>query len=263
MHQILFQTKYFNLTTLTVFTAIAIIVGAITIVKLSSLNSLKIQFLSDNFLMIAVVGVIFGRVVGIISHWSYYFADLDTGKLLQLLKLWDNNFSGIGALIGGLAFFVYICKKRQQDLFRWLDVITPSLVATMAIIHVGNFFQGSAYGKPTSLPWGVNFENPIIKYTVPIHPTQMYAFLYSVTILAILYFINKHPKISTSPAGTIALITVWLYSFFRFLEDFIRGDDTILILGIRLSHYISFIILAITTAIVVKTIKQLKNNSTN
>ncbi|NIA02053.1 MAG: hypothetical protein GWP15_01590, partial [Nitrospirae bacterium] len=97
-------------------------------------------------------------------------------------------------------------------------------------------------GKPTPLPWGVNFESAQIKYTIPIHPTQIYAFLYTLAIAITLILISK------KKAGFIGLIGIASFSFVNFLEHFLRGDDTLLLFGIRVPQII-MLLLSITSGI--------------
>lgn len=235
MNPILFQTKYFTLHTFWLFFGIAIIVSTYTIIKLSKKNNLKIQFLSENALKLILISIIGARLVAVITNYQTYFYEFSSKALLSTLYIWDKGLSAWGGIIAFLIALNLICKKNDQDFWKWLDTLIPALIFGFAVSSIGAFFDGIQYGKETGLPWGVNFESPSIKYTVPIHPTQIYAALYSGIIgIALIKQDLLKKEGSTALAGIIA------YSFFRFLEEFLRGDDTWLILGIRLPQIITF-----------------------
>lgn len=245
----LIQTKFFTLNTLWFFIGAGIIVGTIILIKLSVHNSLKIQFLSENAFKLILFSIIGARILSVIFNYEIYFSELSAKSFFQLFYFWDKGLDLWGALIAFIITFYFLCKENEQDFYKWLDVLVPSAIIALSLGHIGAFFEGINYGNETSLPWGVNFESPAIKYTVPIHPTQIYAFIYSISLGIGLIFLSKNHKIATlEKPGFIGIIGIIAYQFLRFLEEFVRGDDTILIFGIRLPQIIA-LILAISAGI--------------
>lgn len=255
MHPILFQSQIFILHTLWIFLTAAIIAGMITLIKLSIKNRLKIQFLSDNSFKFVLSGLLGARVFGIIANFHIYFADINLQSFLQLFKIWDLGLSAWGAILGMTIFLYFKTKNEDQSFRRWLDVIVPSVIIALAISHLGAFFDGIHYGRETGLPWGVNFENPAVKYAVPIHPTQIYAFLYSAALAGALIFLNNLKKFQENP-GLLAATGLTIYSTFYFLEQFLRGDDTIMIWIVRLPQIIAAICLLASLKFLHSTLKQ-------
>ncbi|MFH1284421.1 MAG: prolipoprotein diacylglyceryl transferase family protein [Candidatus Peregrinibacteria bacterium] len=243
MHPELIQTKYFTINTLWVLIAVAIIVTVYVITKLATRSGLKIQFLSSYAWKIILVALAGARIFTIIENPKTYFYEFSGKVFLQLFYVWDKGLNIWGAVIAGALFMFYLCKKHEQDFWKWMDTIVPAMILGFAIVHIGAFFEGINYGNETSLPWGVNFESPAIKYTVPIHPTQIYAFLYSLTIAITLILIGRSEKITNiSRSGFIAILGTGIYAFFQFLEQFVRGDDTLMIFGIRVPQIIALLI---------------------
>ena len=191
MNPSIFQSSFINIHTFWLFFAIAVIISSHKLIKLTVKNNLKIQFLSDNFFSLIIVGIIGARIVSLIFNYQRYFYELSTEAFLKLFYIWDKGLSFWGAMSAIIIYFYYISKKEKQNFFKWLDIIVPAIILGLAIGHLGTFFEGSNYGTPTSLPWGVNFESPSIKYAVPIHPTQIYAFLYSSIIFTSLIKIGR------------------------------------------------------------------------
>ncbi|MFH1533782.1 MAG: prolipoprotein diacylglyceryl transferase family protein [Nitrospirota bacterium] len=242
MHPEFIQTKYFTINTLWIFFAAALIVGTYVFVKLTVRNGLKIQFISEHSWGIILWSIVGARVLSLILNYKTYFYEFSFEALIKVLYIWDKGLSPTGALVAFVLFLIYICKKNEQDFWKWIDVLTPSILIGLSIGYIGTFFEGINYGKPTSLPWGVNFESSQIKYTIPIHPTQIYAFLYTLAIAITLILISK------KKAGFIGLIGIASFSFINFLEQFLRGDDTLLLFGIRVPQVI-MLILSITSGI--------------
>lgn len=240
MHPIVFQTNFFILYTFWLFFALAIFAVTYAIIKLSIKNGLKIQFLSENWLKLVLSALIGARIFSLIEHYNIYFSKISTINFLEIFAIWDKGLNLLGGIIGALLFLYFKCKKSDQDFWKWLDILVPSVIIGLAICHIGAFFEGINYGHETSLPWGVNFESPSIKYAVPIHPTQIYAFIYSTAIAISLIILNK------KKSGSIGIIGIMAYSFFRFLEEFLRGDDTLTIFEIRVPQILALIIFIAT-----------------
>lgn len=243
MNPILFETKYFAINTLWLFITTGIIAGTYALIILAEKNNLKLQFLSENSLKLILWTIIGARVFAIIGNPQTYFYEFSIRTIFNVFYIWDKGLDFGGAILAFLIYFYIICKKNDQNFFKWLDVLIPSSLIAIAFGNIGSFFDGSNYGHETSLPWGVNFESPSIKYTVPIHPTQIYSFIYTSLIAASLILISRTEKISKlEKTGFIGITGIIAYNFLRFLEEFLRGDDAIIILGIRLPQLIAILI---------------------
>ncbi len=247
MNPVIFQTSFFTLHTLWIFIAIAMLVTTYSISKLSQKKGLKLQFLSENSAMIFLFGLLGARLLAILSNFNIYFHEFSFQSIFNLFAIWDKGLSLWGALIGAFLYLYHICKdKEDQDFFKWLDVIIPSVILGLAITHIGAFFDGMGYGKETGLPWGVNFENPAIKYAVPIHPTQIYAFIYATAIYVASQLIHFEKT------GYTGVGAAGIYAFFRFLEEFVRGDDTWMVIGVRMPQIFAFLVFVASTILLYK-----------
>jgi len=244
MFPIIFEIKYFTLHTFWLFFALGVFATIYTAIHLSVRNGLKVAFLAEHSGKLILFSIIAARIFSLIENYKVYFYEFSGSSFLRLFYIWDKGLNIWGALFGFILAFFLICRKKDQDFFKWLDVIVPSLIIGLAFGHLGTFFEGINYGKPSSLPWSVNFESPNIKYTVPIHPTQIYAFLYSVLTSILILLGSNWKKIKEiNKSGILGLSGIIIYSFFSFLEEFIRGDDTLNIIGVRISQILSLALL--------------------
>jgi len=70
-----------------------------------------------------------------------------------------------------------------------------------------------------------------------------------ITTVRLLKNAEKTKAIVAEQNGLISITGIIIYSTFKFLEEFLRGDDTWIILGVRISQVLTFVILI--TAIVI------------
>jgi len=126
----------------------------------------------------------------------------------------------LGGLIGGAGFFliIYFALRRKWDL-HLLDIL-PVIPCSITVAHgwgrIGCFFAGCCYGKETDSFLGVTFPG----MTHAVHPTQLYeaAFLFLLFgILSYLVLKKRYPY-------TMSVYLV-AYGAFRFLIEFLRGDE--------------------------------------
>ncbi len=243
MNPVIFQTNFFTLHTIWIFFALAIIAITFSIIRLSVVNNLKLSFFSEHSWKLILWAILGARILFIIENFNLYFSDFSKETFLNLFAIWDKGLNVWGAIFAALIAFYFLCKKHEQDFFKWLDILVPSIIIGLAFGHIGSFFEGTNYGSPTGLPWGVNFESPAIKYTVPIHPTQIYAFIYSALVFSGLIFLSKTKFFKEKETGgLIGLLGITVYGFFSFLEEFLRGDDTLTLFDIRISQVLTLLV---------------------
>jgi len=128
----------------------------------------------------------------------------------------------IGALLLA-AGYTWYAKMPTLPL---LDTYSAALPLGHAIGRLGCFMAGCCYGKPTRLPWGVTFTNPIAAQLVgtpvgvPLHPTQLYEAAAEIGNFIFLIWLGKRQRF----AGQIAGAYLVLYGVERGLIEIIRGD---------------------------------------
>ncbi len=162
----------------------------------------------------AAVGALLGaRLLGLLEqaprlglHWS------------QLLQPGGKTI--VGGLLGGWAA-VEAAKKISGVRSRTGDLFAIPLCIGIAVGRLGCFFVGLAddtYGKPTNLPWAVNFGDGI-----PRHPTQLYEFLF-LTLLAFALWRWQHRP---HAEGQIFRAFLAAYLTWRLLEDFLKPQPLV------------------------------------
>jgi phosphatidylglycerol:prolipoprotein diacylglycerol transferase len=99
------------------------------------------------------------------------------------------------------------------------------------------------YGTPTSLPWGIVYENQ--SSFAPIdgvsrHPDQFYELLGDLVIAAVLIKIRRK-----LPEGATFFLYLVLFSVLRFFLFFVRGNVPEVLLGLKNGQWTALVILAV------------------
>jgi phosphatidylglycerol:prolipoprotein diacylglycerol transferase len=185
-----------------------------------------------NMTFFGLIGVVLGaRLYAFFENPSFYF-----NHPLRLIKLWEGSLGTYGGAIGGvLGSLGYLVLKRQP-LSAYFDVYAPYAFLGIGIIRIGDFLNGTAFGKTTGLPWGISFPKGSFAYnrhlghgwigpdaasSMPVHPTQLYSAISCFLIFFLL--LSLASRLKKSP-GSPFLLGAGLYAGSRFLVDFLRDD---------------------------------------
>jgi phosphatidylglycerol---prolipoprotein diacylglyceryl transferase len=196
---------------------------------------------STRWWMIAAAAV--GAVVG--SKVLYWFED----PALTLAHWRDLGYlmggkTIAGALVGGLAA-VELAKRHLGVTRRTGDLFAVPLLAGIAVGRVGCFLTGledHTAGIPTSLPWGVNFGDGLLR-----HPTQLYEAGFALALGAFLFLRAGRPHVP----GDLFKMFMVAYFAFRLLCDFLKPEVRVL-LGLGSIQWVCVLVLVYYAADVVR-----------
>jgi phosphatidylglycerol---prolipoprotein diacylglyceryl transferase len=157
-------------------------------------------------------GIIGAKILAILQHLDLLW----TGSVsVGILLLGGKTI--VGALLGA-TFGVEVTKKLLKIETATGDVFAYPLIIGTAIGRIGCFLTGISdltYGTPTSLPWGVDFGDRILR-----HPTQLYEVVFMVGLLIFL----KHRERKPYRQGDLFRFYMICYLSFRWAIDFIKPD---------------------------------------
>jgi len=242
MFPVLFQIGPIIVYSLWLLAGIGFLIGVFVFSLLAQQKRLNMNFIYDHSLAFFICGLIGARLLFVLRNFQYYFTDLSANSLLNIISIWDKGLSLLGGILGIIIALFFYSRKEQEQTKKWLDILTISIIFAISIGHIGTFLDGSAYGNVTSLPWGIIFDNPSIKYAVPIHPTQIYAFLYSIIVAVSLFMYYRKQK---PVAGKTAIMGTLIYFALIFLEGFLRGDDVFIYGGLREEQWLALLVFII------------------
>ena len=197
---------------------------------------------NDIALWVVPAGIIGGRI---------YF-DITTPD--DIPHVWYGVFAvwtgGLG-IWGGVALATVVGAWRLRRLGitvgPFANAIAPALLVAQAVGRIGNYFNKELFGKPTTLPWGLEIPYsyrvtggipPQDLHFATFQPTFLYELIWDLALAAFLVWLGHHAKIK--PWGLFALYVAG-YSAFRIFEESVRIDSSEHFFGLRLNMYIAII----------------------
>ncbi len=194
----------------------------------------------DIALWVVPAGIIGGRI---------YF---DVTTPMDIPHVWYGVFAvwtgGLG-IWGGVAAAALVGVWRLRRLGitpgPFANAIAPALLVAQAIGRIGNYFNKELFGKPTTLPWGLEIPYQYrVTGGIPtqdlhfatFQPTFLYELIWDLALAAFLVWLGHRAMIK--PWGLFALYVAG-YSAFRIFEESVRIDSSEYFLGLRLNMYIA------------------------
>ena len=121
----------------------------------------------ENSLLIGMIAGLLGARIGFMMIYPSVFIDNPLNLVSLTPSMLDASF---GILVGILTAFI-LAQRKQLPLWPTLDTLTPFIIMVFAGIQLANYANGSAFGLPTQLPWGIELWNEVR------HPVQLYALI--------------------------------------------------------------------------------------
>jgi prolipoprotein diacylglyceryltransferase len=140
-------------------------------------------------------------------------------------RVWLGGKTIVGGLLGGW-IGVEIAKHRLGIRHSTGDLMVFPLIFGIAVGRIGCFLTGLSdhtYGIATTLSWGVDFGDGIIR-----HPTQLYEIAFLLILAGGLWIIR--PRLGNN--GRLFRLFMLGYLLWRFCVEFIKPRETI---GLNLS----------------------------
>lgn len=174
--------------------------------------------LVDLLLVMSISGVVGARLMYIALFPEQFHTMAD------YLALHEGGLVFYGGLLATLIALVSFARRKKLNLRVLLDFLAPSLALGHAIGRFGCLINECCYGSRTDLIHIYRISSdPLGCYR---HPAQLYEAVFEL-LLAIVLSIFLHTRRGSNRAnsGLIAGFYLIAYSFFRFLIEFIRGDE--------------------------------------
>ncbi len=185
-------------------------------------------------------GLIGGRIYFLITtpsqipdHWWGPFA------------IWKGGLGIWGGIAAGAAVGLYVASRRlsRAELRRFMDIVAPGLLVAQAIGRIGNYFNQELFGKPTTLPWGLEISPahrpPGYLHYATFQPTFLYEIIWNLSLACFLIWLGQSRRVRAP--GVFALYVAG-YSGFRIFEETLRIDYSNHILGLRLNFFVALIL---------------------
>ena len=219
MHPRLFDLHYLNTFGLCLSIGLVLCFAVFRhYVRVKSINRDFAIFLEGNGYLAILMGILFS-VLG--QALFIYIEDPSKGFRLTA------SMTVITGILGGVASFVvgYLVWGRRRYGPRLIEAfaIAPACITiAQAFGRLGCFFGGCCYGKPTDSWLGLNF--PHLGHAV--YPTQLFESAFMFLLFALLFYLAVYRSFQHT-----MVVYMLGYGVFRFLIEFIRGDERGALIG--------------------------------
>lgn len=245
MHPVLFEINGWPVYSYGVLLAAAYLAGlqmAVVRSRKAGLDAAKVMDFGIYLIIAALIGA---KLMLVIVDFQYFRQN--PRELLSLARAGGVFYGGLIAAVGvGL----WLVRKYKLPVWTTADLAAPGIALGHVIGRMGCLMAGCCYGKPTSVPWAITFNDPSAAINVgtplgvPLHPTQIYDAGAELIILVALLLTERKGK--TFPGRTFWAYML-LYAISRFIVEFFRGDDRgVLMNALSTSQIVSLAIVPVS-----------------
>lgn len=179
-------------------------------------------------------GIVGARIYHVVTSPSGYLDDP-----VSALYIWEGGLGIPGGIAGGVLAGYLVCRRRGISPGAFADAIAPGVAVAQAIGRLGNWFNQELFGRPTTLPWGVEIDadNPdAVAGAEAYHPTFLYESLWNLAVAALVVWADRRWRLG---GGRAFALYVAAYATGRFWIEGLRIDDASSWLGLRLNQYVA------------------------
>jgi len=213
----------FSLPTYGVMAALGLITGLWVIVWCARRQGINVDK-TWNLGVLAILSAMVGAKVLLIVIDARYYARHPA----EIFSLATFQAGGVfeGGLIAAVLVSAWYIRRNHMPVLATCDVFAPGIALGHGIGRIGCFAAGCCYGKPTSLPWGVTFTNPLATFYsqtplgIPLHPTQLYEMMAEFINFSLLMLLLRRKSFDGQVIGAY----LFLYGVERYFMEFLRDD---------------------------------------
>ena len=195
---------------------------------------------TDDFSSIAMwavpAGVIGGRVYHVITDYELF-----RGHWFDVVKIWEGGLGIWGGVALGVLVGAWRARVRGLNAWAIVSCAVPAIAVAQAIGRWGNWWNQELFGRPTTLPWGLNISDYLtVKngYSVDtlFHPTFLYESLGCLALAFVLIALEK--RLQPAPDRILAWYVMG-YCALRFGIEGLRIDPAHSAGGLRMNQWVS------------------------
>ncbi|MGZ4447899.1 MAG: prolipoprotein diacylglyceryl transferase [Nocardioides sp.] len=204
---------------------------------------------SDLAIWAVPFGLVGGRLYHVCTDHALYFG---AGKHpIEALYVWRGGLGIWGAIALGALGVVIGARRKGIRLLPVLDAMAPGVLVAQALGRWGNWFNQELFGKPTTLPWGLEIspdKRPLgYEQYSTFHPTFLYEFLWDLGAFGVVLWADRRFRLGH---GRVMALYVMVYTLGRGWIEMLRIDDVELkdVGGLRFNVWTSIVLFAAATA---------------
>lgn len=220
MREILFTIGDFPIRSYGLIVALAVLL-ALGMAHFLSRGTAYQQHIPNLVPYVAIGAIVCARLWHVFFfQWDYY-----AQHLAEIPMIWHGGIAIQGALIGGIAAVAIYTKKHRISFWELADILAPAIVLGQAIGRIACFLNGCAFGSPTHSHFGIIYPEGTIAHEVygaePLWPAEIWEGQWDLIVFVVLILLRYRKW----PTGFLFLAYNIMYSFGRFMLEFLRGDS--------------------------------------
>lgn len=186
----------------------------------------------DLVFVVVFSGLMGARIFYVIQEWEWYRSHVG-----EIFQVWKGGLVYYGGMIASFLFLFIYLHAIRLPLLQTTDFLITYVPFVHALGRLGCFLNGCCYGKPSFLPWAVQF--PSLQGTV--HPTQLYESLFNLALFGLLLWYYPRRRFQ----GEMIILYLIIYSLGRFFIEFLRGDQMLSIFGYSFHQFLSLLFIGV------------------
>ncbi len=187
-------------------------------------------------------GLVGARVYSLCTDPNRYFGG---GHVWwEPFAVWHGGLGIWGGIAGGaLGAWIY-CRRHHIRLRVLADALAPCLLVAQGIGRWGNYFNQELFGKPTTLPWGLQIDPahrpPGYGEFATFHPTFLYECIWDLGAAGVVLWLDRRFKLGF---GRCFALYCMCYTAGRGWIEALRIDTIEFhFLGLRLNDWTSIVV---------------------
>ena len=188
-------------------------------------------------------GLIGARLYHVATDWSDKYSG---GRWWpDAFLVWRGGLGIPGGILLGSLVGIAIAVRLRIDWRRCADAAAPAVPVAQAIGRLGNWFNQELFGRPTSLPWGLEIDvvnrPPAYAAEPTFHPTFLYEALWNLALAALIVVGGR--RVVLRPGRWFAVYVAG-YGLGRLWVESPRIDEATELAGLRINIWTSLIVIA-------------------
>ncbi|HUD82220.1 MAG TPA: prolipoprotein diacylglyceryl transferase, partial [Candidatus Saccharimonadales bacterium] len=219
MHRIAFEFAGLTVTWYGILVALGFMAGLWTASRRAMRSGINPDTIIDLGPWLLVGAIIGARTLYVVSYWNESFAGR---PLTEIFMVQHGGLVYYGGLIGASLACVLFVSLKKLPLWRLADILAPSVALGSFFGRWGCLLNGCCYGRPTTLPWGIQFPKGHETYPNYVHPTEIYDSLLNLGLYLFLAWLFRRKSFD----GQVFAVYLICYAVLRSFVELFRGDYT-------------------------------------
>jgi phosphatidylglycerol:prolipoprotein diacylglycerol transferase len=184
---------------------------------------------ADALLTWVILGVILGGRLGFVLFYQpgHYLSHPG-----DILKVWQGGMAFHGGLAGVVIAAALFCWRQGLPALSVADGMALATPPGLMFGRLANFINGELWGRPSTLPWAVEFPDPRAQICPPDwvgacarHPSQLYQAGLEGLLLGLVLLWLAFAKGALRTPGRVAGVFFVGYGLARFVVEVFRQPD--------------------------------------